>query len=77
MTTVEEETRMNNRYENTKIYKLILADSEYFYIGSTCENRLSKRLNVHKCKAKTYPDRKVYKAFNELGWETVKIILIE
>jgi len=31
----------------------------------------------HKSDAKKNPERKVYKAFNELGWEHVKIILIE
>jgi len=76
MTTVQEETRMNNRYEHAKIYKLIHPDSEYFYIGSTCDV-LSKRLCVHRNKAKIYPERKVYKAFGELGFENVKIVLME
>ena len=50
----------NNRYENTKIYKLIHPDSGYFYLGSTCD-RLSKRLNKHKKDAKIHVDRKVIK----------------
>ena len=69
-------TKQNNRYENTKIYKLIDHESGYFYIGSTTD-RLSHRLSVHKCKALQYTDRKVYKAFNEIGWEHIKIVLIE
>ena len=66
---------INNRYENTKIYKLIHPDSGYYYIGSSCD-RLSRRLCDHKKKAKLYTDRKVFKAFNELGWSDIKIVLI-
>ena len=46
-----------NRYENGKIYKLIDQESEYFYIGSTCDT-LSKRLYRHKAAAKTKPNIK-------------------
>ena len=66
----------NNRYNNSKIYKLVDQVNGYFYIGSTC-NPLSKRLYWHKCSAKKHSERKVYKYFNELGWDNVKIILIE
>ena len=65
-----------NRYENSKIYKLIDQDSGYYYIGSTCSN-LTQRLCNHKSRAKTYPDRKVYKAFVDIGWENVEIILVQ
>ena len=61
----------NNRYNNSSIYK-----KSYFYIGSTC-NPLSKRLYWHKYNAKKQPDRKVYKYFNSIGWDKVKIVLIE
>ncbi len=65
----------HNRYNNCKIYKLV-SDENFFYIGSIC-NRLSKRLNTHKQDAKKYPDRKVYKYVNSVGWDRIKIILIE
>ena len=48
-----------NRYENSKIYKLIYPDSGYYYIGSTT-NRLSARLSLHTSRAKLKPDTKVY-----------------
>lgn len=63
------------RYENGKIYRLI-GDDGFYYIGSTCLP-LYKRLHIHKRKAKKWPDRKVYKHFAALGWEKVKIVLIE
>ena len=66
----------NNRYNNSSIYKMQDQINGYFYIGSTC-NPLSKRLYWHKCDAKKQPDRKVYKYFNSIGWDNVKIILIE
>jgi len=74
--TQQDTTRQYNRYENTNIYKLIHPESGYYYIGSTCD-RLSKRLCAHKSAAKSRGHVKVYKAFNELGWLDVKIILIQ
>jgi len=64
-----------SRYHNSKIYKLT-DNNDFFYIGSTC-SKLSKRFNEHKTKAKMYPKRLVYQYFNCVGWETVKIVLIE
>ena len=65
-----------NRYNHTKIYKLVDCVNHFFYIGSTCDI-LSKRLYQHKAKAKQTPDRKVYKYFDSVGWENVRIVLIE
>ena len=70
------EQKEYNRYENSKIYKLIDPESGYYYIGSTCD-KLSHRLNKHKHTSKKHFEQKVYKAFNELGWDNVKIILIQ
>ena len=53
----------NNRYNNTKIYKLYEVTKGYFYIGSTCST-LSKRLSEHKHVAIRQPETKVYKCFN-------------
>ena len=63
-----------NRYNNSKIYKLVDMVNEYYYIGSTCLP-LSKRLYQHKNRAKQYPERKVYKYFNDISWENVQIVL--
>ena len=65
-----------NRYENSKIYKLIDPDSEFYYIGSTC-GPLTQRLSKHKTYSKIQPEIKLYMAFNDIGWDTVKIILIQ
>ena len=66
-------TKMD-RYNNSKIYKLM--DNEgYFYIGSTC-CPLYKRLSHHKSDAEKR-NTKVYARFNKVGWENVKIVLIE
>lgn len=64
------------RYKNGKIYRLINTIDSEEYIGSTC-NRLSHRLSGHKADAKTKGDIKVYKHLNEVGWDNVKIILIQ
>ena len=68
----------NNRYNNSSIYKMQDQINGYFYIGSTC-NPLSKRLSWHKRNANQdkYKNAKVYKYFNEIGWNNVKIVLIE
>jgi len=66
----------DNMYKNGKIYKLVNDVDDKIYIGSSC-NVLATRLNQHKAKSKCYPDRHVYKHLNEIGWESVKIILVE
>ena len=67
----------NNRYNNSKVYKLITTVVDTFYIGSTCLS-LSKRLNGHKKNAKKEinKDSWVYEYLNKIGFENVKIILI-
>ena len=47
-----------NRYNNSKVFKLINFIDDFFYNGSTCTS-LSKRLN-HKTDSEKYPQRKVY-----------------
>ena len=73
---IENKMKEFNRYENSKIYKLIDPDSGFYYIGSTC-GTLTQRLCRHKCDSKRQPEIKVYKSFNEIGWENVKIILVQ
>jgi hypothetical protein len=60
---------------NGKIYKLQCEDG-YFYIGSTTSS-LPFRLGGHKTKAKKHPERRVYKHILDLGWDKVRIVLIE
>ncbi len=65
-----------NRYQNGKIYKLVNNTDNEIYIGSTCLP-LHKRFHTHKSDAKKQPERKVYKHLLGIGWNEVKIILIE
>lgn len=62
-------------YENSKIYKL-QCDDGYYYIGSTT-TELRCRLYKHKNKSKTYLDRTSYQHINEIGWDRVRIVLME
>jgi len=61
-------------YSNGKIYKLQCEDG-YFYIGSTIQV-LSQRLGTHKKQCKTETSR-IYQHINEIGWDKVRIVLIE
>ena len=65
-----------NRYNNTKIYKLVDKINQFYYIGSTTD-LLCKRLYQHKISSNRKQEQKVYKYFNSIGWDNAKIILIE
>ena len=65
-----------NRYNNTKIYKLVDKINQFYYIGSTTD-LLCKRLYQHKISSNRNQEQKVYKYFNSIGWDNAKIILIE
>lgn len=62
-------------YENGKIYRLLCNDEHYF-IGSTV-NELRYCLNKHKQNSSKQSVLKVYEHINKLGWDNVKIELIE
>ena len=65
-----------NKYNNSKIYKIISnQEPSYYYIGSTVSD-LNTRLQRHKSNSKIYPNNKKSKYFNEINWD-VKIYLIE
>ena len=64
-----------SKYENSKIYCLYCSD-DYYYIGST-RNELRYRLGKHKVDSNSFPTRKVYDHINKLGWNNVKIQLLE
>ena len=71
-----------NRYENSKIYKIVDVGYNKCYIGSTCES-LSKRMERHRTHYNHYVKGKMKKKttamdiFNEFGIENCKIELIE
>ena len=67
---------MTGRYSNGKIYKLVNNVDDQIYVGSTCLP-FAKRFYWQKARAKRNLERNVYKHFNAIGWENVKIILIE
>lgn len=66
------------KYSEAKIYKLECNDG-YYYIGSTTSHYLSSRLSNHRNDSKriNYVNTKVYKHIKQIGWENVKIVLIE
>jgi hypothetical protein len=67
---------MTTIYDNGKIYKLV-CDDEHYYIGSTIL-KLNLRFNSHKATSKREDaTSRVYKHINEIGWDKVKIELIE
>jgi len=63
-------------YANAKVYKLISIVDDYFYIGSTC-GTLVNRYQDHRSRSKSKPHIKVYEHFISIGWDNVKIILID
>ena len=65
-----------DKYKHSKIYKLYGEDGAFYY-GSSIEKHLSKRYWCHRTMAQQFPDRRVYKHYNTLGWDKVKIVLVE
>ena len=68
---------MTNRYENSKVYKLVNNDG-YYYCGSTCLP-LHKRFYNHKVVSKRRPQRSVYCVFNHDRFlsNEINIILVQ
>jgi hypothetical protein len=64
-----------NRYNNGKVYKLVNNIDNRIYVGSTCMP-LAKRLYNHKTMARNKPSH-IHRELNTIGWENVRIILIE
>jgi hypothetical protein len=63
-------------YANGKIYKLTNSVDDEIYIGSTC-GTLNLRKSKHKSRAKTRTNQPVYNHLNSVGWDNVRIILIQ
>ena len=66
-----------NRYAYSRIYKLIDDINQFYYIGSTCCASLAKRRSWHVSMSKQKPNINVYQYFNNIGWDHVKILLVE
>ena len=62
-------------YQNGKIYRLI-AEDNYFYLGSTIKD-LKERFWNHKADSKRRPNNKKASHFCKIGWDKVKIELVE
>ena len=67
----------DNRYHNSKVYKLI-DDDGYYYYGSTCVP-LHKRRWFHQDHSKRKPQRKIYTIFTYERFlkGEIKIVLVE
>lgn len=66
---------MEDTYLDGKIYRLLCSDG-HFYYGSTIQ-KLNYRFNYHKTAAKKDTKQNVYKYINSIGWDKVKIELVE
>ena len=72
---------MENKYENSKIYKLVDIGYNKCYIGSTIES-LSVRIAKHRADYKRYQNEKMnwmssFDLFSEFGIANCKIELVE
>ena len=69
-----------NKYQNSKIYKIVSDKTDKIYIGSTTEKYLSNRLAGHVTNYKRYKEGKsknYISSFKLLELESYQIILIE
>ena len=69
-----------NKYQRGKIYKIQSNQTNKFYIGSTCEPTLAKRLAGHVGDYKRWKQGtsvKKYSSFDILQYSDYKIVLIE
>lgn len=65
------------KYQRGKIYKLVCNHCGEFYVGSTTEPYLSRRLSSHKSVAKKNGSVKLYAHFIQFGWDQASITLLE
>ena len=65
-----------NKYSKGKIYKLINDVDDKEYVGSTIQT-LAQRKGSHKKDAVKKPHTRAYQHLNKIGWDNVKIILVE
>jgi len=67
---------MTKMHKNGKMYKLMSNADDHIYVGSTC-GTLRQRKYKHRMDARIFPDRRMFKHFNAVGWANVRIVLIE
>ena len=67
---------MATKYSSGKIYKLTNTVDDRVYVGSTVYP-LNERLSCHKIAACKRGNQKVYAHFNSIGWDNVRIELLE
>ncbi len=63
-------------YSTGKIYKIVNHKYKEIYVGST-RLTLQERLDNHKVSAKSRGYMRNYKYLNNIGWDYVKIVLLE
>ena len=63
-------------YSTGKIYKIVNHKYREIYVGST-RLTLGERFKRHKDLAKSRGYMKIYKYLNKIGWDFVKIVLLE
>jgi hypothetical protein len=66
-------------YSNSKVYKIISAQTDKIYIGSTTKKYLSQRIDKHRYQMKFYESGKgkKYTSFDILSYGDAQIILLE
>jgi group I intron endonuclease len=64
-----------NKYQDSKIYKLVNSVDDKIYVGSTYVT-LTKRKIDHRAKTQT-KNSAVYTHFRDIGFDNVDIVLIE
>lgn len=68
---------MRNKYNFSKIYKIINTETDDIYIGSTTQKYLSERLAGHRQKARNRKNKsKLYKIMRTIGIDKFHIFLI-
>jgi hypothetical protein len=65
-----------NKYQNSKIYRIINDENDEVYVGSTY-NMLCRRMEKHRSHRFQYAHRPLYKLMNEIGIAKFHIELIE
>ena len=73
----QETPQIENKYHNSKVYKLQADD--YYYYGSTTQKYLSSRLIDHKRYSKKQKARKLFTVFtyDRFVKGEIKIVLVE
>ena len=66
-------------YQNGKIYKIVSAQTDKVYIGSTTKNRLCQRMTEHRAGYKRYLNEKFnyLTSYEIIKYDDAEIILIE